>query len=223
MAGIEDQPGTEPAAKAAPTTWKRRRGRPPTRPWERIEVTATILLIETLRRLGLQLALGDPLDEQAFRRQMTRHRVLPEFWDEMRSVMGRQRRYRDVVGLSPQGYRLVRVLTTRVDAGADSQAKALGRLWERQHGRRKAREINLSRMRGEPASSSATTRLPDRLMHLDGALDAWGAAEHRVSVKTFQRWRRLAVAADAQRPEGERLLARLQRPEQPRAKRHRPA
>ena len=154
MAEVEDQPGTEPAAKAgAPTAWKRRRGRQPTRPWERIEVTATILLIETLRRLGLQLALGDPLDEQAFRRQMTRHRVLPEFWDEMRSVMGRQRRYPDVVGLSTQGYRLVRVLTTRVDAGADSQAKALGRLWERQHGRSKAREINLSRMRGEPASS----------------------------------------------------------------------
>jgi hypothetical protein len=163
---------------------------------------------------------------------MTRHRVPPEFWDKMRGVMGRQRRYRPVLGLTPREYRAARVLTARVDAGSSKQeteadkryARALGRLLERQHGRRKAREINLSRTRGEPASSlAASDPPPRRLMRLDGALDAWGAAKHGITVTTLQRWRRLAIAADAQRPEGERQLARLQRPEQPPAKRHLPA
>jgi hypothetical protein len=179
----------------------------------------TLLKIEDWHDLALRLALGDPLDELAFRRLMTQHGVPAELQDEVHAVMGRQRRYRDVEELSTQGHRLVRVLTARVDAGDDRHAKDLGRLLERQHGRAKAREINLSRMRGEPASSLATIRTQRRLMGLDGALDAWGAAKHHISVVRLQAWRRLAVAADKQWPV--RWLRRLDREVAPAAKRHR--
>jgi hypothetical protein len=204
-------------------------GRPPKRPWLSLRVTDTLLAIEAWRGVALELALGDRLDEPAFRRLMTRHRVSPEFWDEMRGVMGRQRRYRPVLGLTPRGHQAARVLTARLDALPPEQeteadkrhAKDLRRLWERQHGRRTARQIDLSRMRGEPASSVASIRMPHRLMGLDGALDAWGAARHHIKVKTFRDWRRWAVAADKQRPEEERLLRSLDRQETLPAKRHR--
>ena len=201
---------------------KRRPGRPPKRPWLGVAFTGTLLKIETWHQLGLRLAFGDPLEEPAFRRLMTRDRVPAELQDKLLAVMGRQRRYRDVVGLSEKGYRLVRVLTAHRDAGDDHHAKELGQLQERHHGRRTAREIDLSLARGEPASSVASIRMPQRLMGLNGALDAWGAAQHGIKkVKTFGDWRRWAVAADKQRPDEERLLRSLDRQETPPVKRHR--
>jgi hypothetical protein len=210
-------------AESRAPTMKRRPGRPPKRPWLSVAfATDTLLKIEKWHQLGLRLALRDPLEEPAFRRLMTRHRVPAELQDKVRAVMGRQRRYRDVVGLSEKGHRLARVLAARLDAGDDRHAKVFGRLLERQHGRRVARQIDLSRARGEPASSVASIRMPQRLMGLDGALDAWGAAQHDIKkVKTFRDWRRWAVAADKQRPDEERLLRSLDRQETPPVKRHR--
>ena len=76
MNEVEDQRSAEAGIPTAP---QRRRGRRPTRPWERLEVTVTLQLIHnTWHTLALGLAQEDAVPEAAFIRMMTRAKVPPE-------------------------------------------------------------------------------------------------------------------------------------------------
>ena len=100
-------------------------------------------------------------------------------------------------------------------------AKEFTRLQDKLHGRRTAREIDLSLTRGSAASSTARIILPRRLKRLWLAFDTWGAARFDISVKTFRDWRRYGVAADKLLPKEKQLLRSLWRREAPTAERHR--
>jgi hypothetical protein len=194
-------------------------GRPPTRPWERFEVITTILQIDNWRTLTLWFALQDAVPEAAFIRIMTREKVPPELWDQVRAVIGRQRRYRDTPGLTPQEQQRLAELSSRATAD-DRDDTERTRLMEKLYGRRTAREIDISLTRGSAASSVARMIMPRRLKGLWWAFDTWGADQFGISVKTFRDWRRWAVAADKQLPAREQLLRSLRRREAPTAERH---
>ena len=227
MDEVEDQ---RSAAAGVPTVPQRRRGRPPTRPWERFEVTDKLLLIQSWRTLALDLAQEDAGPEAAFIRRMTQAKVLPELWDQTRAVIGRQRRY-PRGGLTPREHRRLAELALEqkkrpgqewAETEEDKKlAKELARLHKKLHGRGTAREIDLSLTRGSAASSVARIILPRRLKRLWLAFDTWGAGPFDIKVKTFRDWRRYAVAADKLLPEEKQLLRSLWRPEAPTAERHR--
>jgi hypothetical protein len=220
MAEVAGERSAEQAAAAAVSAaTKPRRGRPPTRPWERLKVTLTIRQIDNWRQISLALALCVAVPAADLEAILMREKVPTELWDRVRAVIGRQRRYPDARGVTPgEGQRLVE-LSSRPTHDRE-EAEQL-RLMEKLYGRKTAREINLSLTRGSAASSVARIIMPRRLMGLWLAFDTWGADQFGISWKTFRDWRRWAVAADKRRPEKEQLLRSLWRREAPTAVRHR--
>jgi hypothetical protein len=206
------------ATAGVPAAPQRGPGRPPTRPWERFEVIATILLIESWRQTTLALALCVAVpDLEAILR---REKVPAELWDRVRAIIGRQRRFRDTLGLTPEEQQRLVELSSR-PTDDDSVKAERKRLMERLHGRRAAHEIDLSLTRGSAGSSLARKIMPRRLKGLWLAFDTWGAGQYGIKVKTFRDWRRWAVAADKLLPEEEQMLRSLWLPEAPTAERHR--
>jgi hypothetical protein len=221
---VNDATGTQMCAHATagvPAAPQRGPGRPPTRPWEQFKVTTTILQIHDWRQTVLALALRVAVPAAALEAILRREKVPPELWDRVRAVIGRQRRYRGALGLTPEErQRMVELSSTPTD---DDREKAeRKRLMERLHGRKTAREIDLSLTRGSAGSSVAREIMPRRLLGLWLAFDTWGADQIGIRVKTFRDWRRWAVAADKRLPEGEQMLRSLWRREAPTAERHAP-
>jgi hypothetical protein len=197
----------------------RRAGRPPTRSWERFKVTTTILQIDTWRQTALELAQCVALPDAALAAILKREKVPPELWDRVRAIIGRQRRYRDALGLTPKERRILAELSSRPTDDRENAERM--RLMEKLHGRRTAREIDLSLTRGSAGSSLARIRVPRRLKGLWPAFDTWGAGQFGIGVKTFRDWRRWAVAADKRLPQGGQMLRSLWRREAPTAERPR--
>lgn len=231
MAEVEAQPGRKPAS-AAVAALKRRRGRPPTRPWEQFEVTSTILLIHGWQEFALGLAQQDAaaVPDAVFIKMMKQAKIPRELWDQTRAVIGRQRRY--APGLTfREEHRLAELaleLNKRPGCEWDETkedkklAKEFARLQEKLHGRARAREMDLSLTRGQAMSSVARHITPRRLKKLWRAFDTWGAGQLGIAaVKTFRDWRRWAVAADERLPEEQQMLRSLRRREAPTAERDR--
>ncbi len=205
-------------------------GRPPKRPWERFDVIDKILLINSWHTLALWLAQQDAVPEAVFIGMMTRAKVPPELWDQTRAVIGRQRRY-PPGGLTPREHSRLAELALEQEKRPGQEwaeteedkklAKEFTRLREKLHGRKTAREIDLSLTRGSAASSVARIIIPRRLKGLWLAFDTWGAEQFDIKPKTFRDWRRYAVAADKLLPEEKQLLRPFWRPEARTAERHR--
>jgi hypothetical protein len=215
--GTQTCPHATAATPAAPL---RGPGRPPARPWEQFKVTTTLQWIENWRQISLALALCAVVPAADLEAILRREKVPPELWERVRAVIGRQRRYLDTLGLTPQEQQRLVELSSR-PTDDDSVKAERNRLMERLHGRKTAREIDLSLTYGRAGSSLARRYKPRRLKGLWLAFDTWGAGQFGIEVKTFREWRRLAVAADKRLPEGEQMLRSLWRREALTAERHR--
>ena len=226
MNEVEDQRSAEAGIPTAP---QRRRGRRPTRPWERLEVTVTLQLIHnTWHTLALGLAQEDAVPEAAFIRMMTRARSHLNYGIKRvpssagsggcARLTSRERRRLAELAQEQENRPGQEWAETEEDK---KLAKEFTRLREKLHGRKTAREIDLSLTGGSTASSVARIIIPRRLKGLWKAFDMWGAVQFGIGVKTFRDWRRYAVAADKRLPEKEQMLRPLWRREAPTAERHR--
>jgi hypothetical protein len=185
----------------------------------------TLVLIDGWRRLALQLAQLVSIADEALAARLAQANVPPELWNDMRAVVGRHRRYRDVPGLTDAQSRRLAMLTAHL---ASTPAKARTdddrrkstereRLQARLHGKN-VEQIDLSILHGTRGSGAATLArvvMPVSLRGLWRAFDEWGARQHGVAVKTFRHWRRAATASD------DPLFTTLRRRRVAKAERHR--
>jgi hypothetical protein len=161
----------------------------------------TLWRIDSWQQTSLALAQCVAVPDADLEATLMREKVPRELWGRVRAIIGRHRPYRDVPGLTAAQQDRLAALAVHLDNKPSEEWTQDDRrldaervkLRERQFGKAKVKQMNLSLMRGTSASGVATLARKVTPVYLRGlwrAFDVWGARQHGLSVKRFRDYRR---------------------------------